>query len=91
MPFVNVKTAKGLLTHEQKAELCARLTDVIVAVEGRGNPAFRDLIWVLIEEHEPWSWCIGGTQISPHAISELALGQHVAAPGVTTAIRSGAD
>jgi 4-oxalocrotonate tautomerase len=74
MPFVNVRTAKGLLTDEQKAELCARLTDVLVAVEGRGNPAFRELVWILIEEHEPRSWCIGGTQISPQAISVLARG-----------------
>ena len=34
MPIVNIKTMKGLLTKEKKAELHKRITDVIVEVEG---------------------------------------------------------
>ena len=44
MPFANVRTAKGLLDKKQKTQLCTRLTDVMVEVEGRGNPDFRKLV-----------------------------------------------
>lgn len=71
MPFVNIRTAKGLLSPAQKAELSARITDLMVEVEGRGNPAFRSLVWVLIEEHAAASWCLGGTQITADMLDEL--------------------
>lgn len=71
MPFVNVRTARGLLTPEQKSELSARITDAMVEVEGRGNPSFRNLVWVLIEEHDAGSWCLGGTQVTPEMLDEL--------------------
>lgn len=72
MPFVNIRTAKGLLNEQQKSELSARLTDVMVDIEGRGNPSFRDFVWVLIEEHDAESWCLGGTQVSAEMINKLA-------------------
>ena len=34
MPFVNIKTLKGVLSEEQKAELHQRITDVMVELEG---------------------------------------------------------
>jgi 4-oxalocrotonate tautomerase len=74
MPFVNVKTAKGLLDEQQKSDLSARLTDLMVEIEGRGNRNFRDLVWVLIEEHDAASWCLGGTQGSEEKIRQLAEG-----------------
>jgi 4-oxalocrotonate tautomerase len=60
MPFVNMRTLKGLLTEEQKRTLQHRLTDAVVEVAGKGDPAYRDHVWVLIEEDEPLSWCVGG-------------------------------
>jgi 4-oxalocrotonate tautomerase len=53
MPFINVRTAKGMLDASQKQELHQRLSEVLVEVEGRGNAAFRSLVIVLIEEEEP--------------------------------------
>jgi 4-oxalocrotonate tautomerase len=71
MPFVNVRTAKGLLDATQKQELHQRLTEVMVDVEGRGNPAFRSLVIVLIEEDEPTSWSLGGVQVTAEQLEAL--------------------
>jgi 4-oxalocrotonate tautomerase len=58
MPFVNVKLAAGAFTEKQKHDMAARLTDVMVAFEG--SEAFREVVWVLIEEVQRDGWHIGG-------------------------------
>nr|WP_279114159.1 tautomerase family protein [Enterobacter soli] len=62
MPFVNVQTLKGIMNAEQKSELLRRMTDLIVEIEGRGNSEFRQSVWILIDEHEPEQWSLGGIQ-----------------------------
>lgn len=62
MPFVNVRTARGLLSAEQKQQLHSELTDVLVRIEGGGDPAFRQFVMVLIEEHDHDSWSIAGNE-----------------------------
>jgi len=74
MPFVNVRTAKGLLTPARKKELQTRITDLMVEIEGSGNPAFRPFVWVMIEEQEPNDWCLGGTHVSAELIEQLNEG-----------------
>ena len=64
MPFVNIRTAKGALTTEQKQELQQRITDLMVEIEGHGNEIFRQFVWVMIEEEESENWSIGGNQVS---------------------------
>jgi 4-oxalocrotonate tautomerase len=58
MTLVNVKLAEGAFTEKQKHDMAARLTDVIVAFEG--PEAFREVVWVLIEELHRDGWHIGG-------------------------------
>lgn len=58
MPLVTVKLAAGAFTEKQKHGLAARLTDVMVDFEG--SEAFREVIWVLIEEVHRDGWHIGG-------------------------------
>ena len=53
MPFVNVQTIKGIMSSEQKNELLRRMTDLIVEIEGKGDPEFRRSVWIRIDEHEP--------------------------------------
>jgi len=72
MPFVNIRTAKGLLRPEQKKELQSRVTDLIVEIEGRGNPDFARFVMVLVEEHEADAWCIQGDSLSAAAVEALA-------------------
>ncbi|AIA49571.1 tautomerase family protein [Serratia marcescens] len=62
MPFVNVQTVKGMLDERQKSELLSRITDLLVEIEGRGDPAFRQSVWVRIDEHAPEQWSLGGVQ-----------------------------
>ena len=58
MPFVNVKLVDGVFTSEQKHQMAAALTDVMVAFEG--SEAFREVVWVLIEALHTDGWHIGG-------------------------------
>lgn len=71
MPFVNVRTIKGLLNEQQKKEMMNRLSDVLVEIEGGGNPEFRKWIWILIEENEPTQWQTGELQPTAEYIAAV--------------------
>lgn len=58
MPFVNVKLVDGVFTPEEKHSMAKALTDVMVRFEG--SEAFREVVWVLIEELHTDGWHIGG-------------------------------
>jgi len=58
MPFVNVKLVEGVFSTEEKHELAKALTEVMVRFEG--SEAFREVVWVLIEELHRDGWHIGG-------------------------------
>jgi len=58
MPFVNIKLVDGVFTPEQKHAMAAAVTDVMVKFEG--SEAFREVVWVLIEELHVDGWHIGG-------------------------------
>ena len=58
MPFVNVKLVEGVFNEEEKHQMAAELTDVMVRYEG--SEAFRDVVWVLIEELHADGWHIAG-------------------------------
>lgn len=62
MPFVNVQTIKGIMTAEQKSELLRRMTDLLVEIEGQGDPQFRQSVWIRIDEHDPEQWSPGDVQ-----------------------------
>ena len=58
MPFVNIKLMDGVFSSEQKHAMAAAVTDVMVKFEG--SEAFREVVWVLIEELHVDGWHIGG-------------------------------
>jgi 4-oxalocrotonate tautomerase len=58
MPFVNIKLIDGVFSPEQKHALARDITDVMVRHEG--SEAFREVVWVLIEELHTDGWHIGG-------------------------------
>lgn len=58
MPFVNVKLVDGVFSAEEKHAMAKALTDVMVRFEG--SEAFREVVWVLIEELHTDGWHIGG-------------------------------
>ncbi|EXS44882.1 MULTISPECIES: 4-oxalocrotonate tautomerase family protein [Acinetobacter] len=59
MPFINIQTIEGLLDKDSKAELFKRITDLFVEIEGKGNPAFREHVWIRIDEYPPEQWQLG--------------------------------
>ncbi len=71
MPFVNVRTVKGLLTEQQRKEIQDRISDVMLEVEGRGNPDFRKYIMVLVEEHDATAWSVHGGGLTPEVVQGL--------------------
>lgn len=58
MPFVNIKLVDGVFSPEQKHDMARKITDVMVKCEG--SEAFREVVWVLIEELHTDGWHIGG-------------------------------
>ncbi len=60
MPFVNIKITKEGATPEQKAQLIAGATQLLVDVLGK-NPA---TTVVIIEEVETDNWGVGGESIT---------------------------
>jgi 4-oxalocrotonate tautomerase len=69
MPFVNVKLVEGAFSSEEKHEMAKALTEVMVKFEG--SEAFRELVWVLIEELHTDGWHIGGRPFAgPKSVME---------------------
>ena len=72
MPIVNIKTIKGLLTKEKKAELHKKITDVMVEMEGNGNSSFAQFVVIEIQEEEPENFSMGGQQVSLELIEKMS-------------------
>ena len=74
MPFVNVKLVEGVFSSEEKHALAAAITDVLVKFEG--SEAFRETVWVLIEELHTDGWHIGGRPwAGPQSLEETLTRQ----------------
>jgi len=71
MPYVTISTVRGILDAGQKKTLLERVTDLLVEVEGQGNPDFRRNVWVRIDEQEPAHWSLGGMQPTPEIIAGM--------------------
>ncbi len=71
MPFVNIRTVKGLLSQEQKKELHQRLTELMVEIEGGNDPDFQKYISILIEEQDAEDWNVGGVLLTAEAVKEI--------------------
>ncbi len=70
MPYITVSTVRGILDIGQKQALLQRITDLMVEIEGQGNPEFRKTVWVKIEEQEPAHWSLGGMTSTPEVIAK---------------------
>lgn len=70
MPHVIVQTIEGILDNDQKKRLLERVADVMVEVEGRGDPAFRKGVWVRIEEQPASHWFLGGAIYTSDMIAQ---------------------
>ncbi|MCA0869551.1 tautomerase family protein [Seohaeicola saemankumensis] len=75
MPLVTVDVIKNVFTPEQKADMVARVTDAMVAVEGEN---MRPYTWVRICEVEEGDWAIGGQPLTAPAVQAIARGETAA-------------
>lgn len=66
MPYVNIKITKEGATAEQKAELIAGVTDLLVKVLNK-NPA---TTFVVIDEVDTDNWGIAGQSVTQRRIAE---------------------
>ena len=80
MPYLNLRTVKGLLDHDQKRYLMDRFTDLLVETEGGGDSAFRNMVWIHIEEEEACHWQIGELRPTAEVIAELVKRRSAARP-----------
>jgi len=70
MPFANIRTTRGMLNSDQKQRLKDKITEALVEIEGGGDPNFKNLVWVLIDESEPENWQLGALHPTAEFISE---------------------
>lgn len=61
MPVVTVQVPAGALNETQKTALIAKMTDVVVEVEG--FPAIRPSVHILIEEVPSGGYGVGGRAV----------------------------
>ena len=71
MPYLHLHTVKGLLSPEQKRALMDGFTDLLVKIEGGGNPDFRKQIWIRIEEEAPEQWQVGELRPTAELIERM--------------------
>ena len=84
MPFLELHTVKGLLSPEQKRYLMEKFSDLLVEVEGGGDPEFRKMVWINIDEREASGWRIGELWPTEEAVArhvEARDAMRMAAPG----------
>lgn len=71
MPLVTVEVIKDVFSPAQKADLIAKVTDAMVAVEGE---AMRPHTWVRVVEIQQGDWGIGGRGLSADDVRAIAAG-----------------
>jgi 4-oxalocrotonate tautomerase len=69
MPLIEVKMIEQVFTPAEKKELIAKLTNVVVEMEGE---AFRPYTVVLLEDVRSGSWGVGGQGLTTEDVKALA-------------------
>jgi 4-oxalocrotonate tautomerase len=70
MPLIRVTLVDDVFSSEEKHAMAKALTDVMVRFEG--SEAFREVVWVLIEELHTDGWHIGGRPFQgPKSLMEV--------------------
>ncbi|MES2040126.1 MAG: tautomerase family protein [Pseudomonadota bacterium] len=71
MPYVQINTIKGILNTDQKQRLMEKIADVLVEIEGGGNPEFKKSVWINIQESEAEGWSMSGLRPSTQQIAQF--------------------
>lgn len=71
MPFVHIHTIKGMLNLDQKKQLLDKIANVMVEVEGAGDPHFKKSVWIAIQESDAECWSMSGLRPSTEQIEQF--------------------
>jgi 4-oxalocrotonate tautomerase len=71
MSLVDIQVIEGVFTAKQKADMIAKITDTMVAIEGE---ALRGVIWVRVSEFTTRTWGIGGHALTTEDVMDMAAG-----------------
>ncbi|MBI2515458.1 MAG: tautomerase family protein [Opitutae bacterium] len=71
MPLVQVEVLENVFTPEQKKQIIANITNVMVAIEGE---PFRSVTWVKLNEVKEGLWGIGGHPLTLQDIARMKQG-----------------
>jgi len=72
MPLITVNIIENVFSAEEKADMIAKLTDTMVAIEGEG---MRAVTWVKIEEVPEGQWGIAGTPLTAAMANDMRKGE----------------
>lgn len=72
MPLVTIDVTKDVFTPSQKKELIAKVTEVMIHIEGEN---MRSVTWVRINEFEGGDWAVGGKALRAADVHALAAGK----------------
>ena len=67
MPFVEVKSIKGVFSDEEKPRIIKEITDVFARMK---NDAFAAGTWVVINELDDGNWGEGGAVLNADKVPE---------------------
>ncbi len=61
MPIIDVMFSEGTLDETQQEAVAARLTDILLEIEGtKGNPQFEAATWLTMQETPAKTFAVGG-------------------------------
>ena len=60
MAFVNVRVVGGALDDSEKQRMIKDITDLVVDIEGKGDPTFGQYCRVIVDEMAPGMLGVGG-------------------------------
>ncbi len=70
MAFVNVCVVEGVLDKEERQRLIEGITDLVVEIEGKNNPDFKQYCWVIVDEIESGMLGVGGEGLTTEAVEQ---------------------
>ncbi len=70
MAFVNVRVVEGVLDKEERTRLIEGITDLVVEVEGKNNPDFKQYCWVIVDEIDSGMLGVAGEGLSTEAVKQ---------------------
>lgn len=70
MAFVNVRVVEGVLDKDERQRLIDGITDLVVEIEGKNNPDFKQYCWMIVDEIDSGMLGVAGEGLSTEAVRQ---------------------